>query len=119
MIEKVRYIWKDRIWCKFSLKKQLQIYNTPPVIIILSESLDFALYSHKVVSLLQSEAVPHEGVHSQAKTSDLVGDILQESGDGGDTSSVFSTLTQLKLLWFGNFFCLPYRITRFWLEEYR
>ena len=28
---------------------------------------------------------------------------------GGDTPSVFSTLTQLKFLWFTNFFCLPYR----------
>ena len=37
-------------------------------LIILSEFLDFALYSHKVLSLLQSEAVPHEGVPSQAKT---------------------------------------------------
>ena len=56
MIEKV-YL-KDRIWCKLSLKKPLQIYNTPQGIIILSEFLDFALYNHKVESLLESEAVP-------------------------------------------------------------
>ena len=38
-------------------------------LIILPEFLDFALYSHKVVSPLQSEAVPHEGVFfSQAMT---------------------------------------------------
>ena len=35
---------------------------------ILSEFLDFALYTHKVVSLLQSEAAPHEGVPPQART---------------------------------------------------
>ena len=35
--------------------------------IILSKFLYFALHTHKVVSLLQSEAVPHEGVSSQAK----------------------------------------------------
>ena len=35
--------------------------------IILPEFWDFALYSHKVISLLQSEVVPCEEVPSQAK----------------------------------------------------
>ena len=61
---------------------------------ILSEFLDFALYTHKVLSRNQMLSPMRECLHKLRPWG-----ILQESGDGGDTSSLFSSLTQLNFLY--------------------